>query len=158
MVEDSESDAELLLRHLRCGGYEPTFQRVETAPDMYTALQGQTWDIIISDYVMPSFSALAALEIFHGSGLDVPFIVVSGVVGEDTAVDTLKAGAHDYIIKENLTRLVPAIERELPEATRRQEHRLLEEQLLLSQKMETVGRLAGGVEQPLQADRRWNPR
>ena len=145
LVEDSETDASLLIRRLRQGGYDPTFQRVETQPDMAAALGNQSWDIIISDYVLPRFSALDALDIFHQSGLDLPFLIVSGVAGEETAVGAMKAGAHDYIVKANLSRLVPAIEREMREAARRHEHKLLKEQLLLAQKMETVGRLAGGV-------------
>ena len=145
MVEDSEADALLLLRELRRADYEPDYARVETEAEMAESLASQCWDIVVSDYVLPTFSAMAALKTFHDSGQDLPFIVVSGVVGEDTAVAAMKAGAHDYILKGNLSRLVPAIERELREAARRQEHKLLEEQLLLSHKMETVGRLAGGV-------------
>ena len=145
IVEDSEPDALLLLRELCRGDYEPTHVRVETETEMAEALASQTWDVIICDYVLPTFSAMAALKTFRDSGLDLPFIVVSGVVGEDTAVAAMKAGAHDYILKGNLSRLTPAIERQLREASRRQEHKLLEERLLLSHKMETVGRLAGGV-------------
>ena len=145
IVEDSEPDALLLLRELRRADYDLTYARVETEAEMADALASQSWDIVVSDYVLPAFSAMAALKTFHDSGLDLPFIVVSGVVGEDTAVAAMKAGAHDYILKGNLSRLVPAIQRELREASRRQEHKLLEEQLLLSHKMETVGRLAGGV-------------
>lgn len=145
LIEDSETDARLLMRCLQQGGYAPTCQRVETQLDMAAALANQTWDIIISDYVLPNFSALNALHTFQQSSLDLPFLIVSGVGGEETAVGAMKAGAHDYIVKANLSRLVPAIEREMREVARRQEHALLEEQLLLAQKMETVGRMAGGV-------------
>ncbi len=145
MVEDSEADALLLLRELRQADYDLTYTRVETEEQMAEALASETWDIVVSDYVLPTFSAMAALKTFDDSGLDLPFIIVSGVVGEDAAVAAMKARAHDYILKGKLTRLVPAIERELREASHRREHKLLEEQLLLSHKMETVGRLAGGV-------------
>ena len=93
-----------------------TFKRVETAEGMKEALLKQKWDIIISDYEMPRFSVPEALELLHKSGLDIPFIIVSGAIGEETAVDSLKAGAHDFIMKSNLSRFIPAIKRELHEA------------------------------------------
>lgn len=121
IVEDSEDDTLLLLRELRRGGYKPAYERVETAEAMQMVLAQGRWDIVISDFTMPHFSAPAALALLKKSGLDLPFIIVSGTVGEDAAVAAMKAGAHDYLIKDNLIRLVPAIERELREAeTRRQ--------------------------------------
>ena len=129
IVEDSEDGAALLVRELRHGGYEPTFERVETAEAMRNALDKQTWDIIIADYTMPGFSAIAALTLFKESGLDLPFIIVSGTIGEDTAVEAMKAGAHDYLMKGNLRRLVPAIKRELKEAEVRRGRRQADEQL-----------------------------
>ncbi|RJQ56736.1 MAG: hybrid sensor histidine kinase/response regulator [Nitrospiraceae bacterium] len=129
IVEDSEDDAFLLLRELRKGGYEVTSERVETAEAMKAALGKGGWDIVISDYVLPVFGGLAALSILKESGQDLPFIIVSGNIGEDIAVGAMKAGAHDYIIKGNLTRLAPAVERELREAEVRREKRQAEEAL-----------------------------
>ena len=121
IVEDSEDDALLLFRELRRGGFEPEFQRVETAEAMSSALGSREWDLVISDYSMPYFSGVAALEVLKKSGLDIPFIVVSGTIGEDLAVAAMKAGAHDYIMKGNLQRLIPSIERELREAESRRQ-------------------------------------
>ncbi len=128
-VEDSEDDTQLILHELRRRGYDPAFKRIETPEDMRTALTEHTWDIILCDYVMPHFSGLAALKLFKESGLDLPFIIVSGRIGEEVAVDAMRAGAHDYILKHNLTRLVPAIERELREAEVRKESKQAAEAL-----------------------------
>ena len=129
IVEDSEDDAILLLRELKRGGYDPIFERVDTPAAMIEVIEKQTWDILISDYSMPHFSAPEALKLLHKSGLDLPFIILSGKIGEDTAVAAMKAGAHDYIMKNNMARLIPAIERELQEAKMRREHKLAEEAL-----------------------------
>ncbi|MGB3091686.1 MAG: PAS domain S-box protein, partial [Candidatus Zixiibacteriota bacterium] len=129
IVEDSEDDAALLERELRRGGYEPTTKRVETAKAMSAELKRQEWDIVISDYVLPSFSGPEALNLLKEAGLDLPFIVISGKIGEDTAVEAMKAGAHDYIMKDRLTRLIPAIQRELEEATVRGARKQAEEAL-----------------------------
>jgi len=134
IVEDLEDDALLVIRELKRGGYETTFERVETAEAMTAALEKQVWDIIIADYRLPHFSAPEALELFHQSGLDLPFIVISGTIGEETAVATMKAGAHDYLMKDNLTRLVPAVERELREAGVRKERKRAEEELRESER------------------------
>ncbi|MDB5324173.1 MAG: domain S-box [Phycisphaerales bacterium] len=120
IVEDSADDAALLLNHLKRGGYDTAWTRVETAPDLMTALASQAWDLIIADHSLPQFSGLAALRIMKEQGLDLPFILVSGAAGEELAVDAMKAGAHDYLTKGNLTRLLPAIDRELREAKERQ--------------------------------------
>jgi signal transduction histidine kinase/DNA-binding response OmpR family regulator len=129
IVEDSEMDTALLLRELRKGGYVPTHIRVDTPSKMREALETQQWDIIISDFIMPQFSGLEALKILQEMDLDIPFIVLSGQIGENTAVETMKAGAQDYIIKGNLKRLIPAIQRELVEADNRRQRKRAEENL-----------------------------
>jgi len=129
VVEDSEDDALLMLRELQGGGYDLTSERVDTAEAMTAALDEQEWDIVIADYSMPMFSGFTALALLKNRELDIPFILVSGAVGEDIAVEAMKAGAHDYIMKDNLTRLVPAVERELRDAEVRRERRQAEEEL-----------------------------
>jgi PAS domain S-box-containing protein len=133
MVEDSESDAGLIVRRLQQGGYDLVHERVETAAEMQKALEHQDWDIVLADYKLPRFSASAALEVLAASGQDLPFIIVSGTIGEEKAVAMMKAGAHDYVMKHNLPRLVPAVQRELKEAAGRREHRRAEEALLASE-------------------------
>ena len=124
LVEDSENDALLLLRQLRRGGYEPSSRRVDTAGEMEEALEAQAWDLVICDHNMPAFNSLAALDLLRAKGfVDLPFIIVSGRIGEDAAVSAMKAGAHDYIMKDNLARLNSAIERELREAEVRRSRR-----------------------------------
>ena len=129
IVDDSDDDTLLLVLELRRNGYEAQYRRVDTAPDMREALQREVWDVILADYTMPQFSAMAALSIVQASGLDLPFIVVSGNIGEDIAVAAMKAGAHDYIMKNSLKRLVPAIERELRDFQVRRERKRAEERL-----------------------------
>jgi len=130
IVEDSEDDALLVVRVLQKGGYDPAYERVETRDAMGEALERETWDIIISDYTMPHFSGLAALKLYKEKGLDIPFIIVSGTIGEEAAVAAMISGAHDYVMKKNLTRLVPAIQRELGEAESRRKRKRAEEALL----------------------------
>jgi diguanylate cyclase (GGDEF)-like protein len=127
LVEDSEDDAALVVMELRRGGYEPVVERVDTFTAMNVALDRQGWDIIIADYSMPQFSGLAALALVQKRGLDLPFILMSGTVGEDLAVEAMRAGAHDYIMKSNRQRLIVAIERELREAKTRQDRKQAEE-------------------------------
>ncbi len=129
LIEDSEDDALLLLRELRKAGYDPCYRRVETARDMTAALLTDTWDVIISDHAMPRFNALAALEIYKEQDLDIPFLIVSGAIGETQAVEAMRSGAHDYVLKGNLARLVPAIERELMESAERRARRRAEQDL-----------------------------
>jgi two-component system sensor histidine kinase UhpB len=134
LAEDSEDDAVLIELELRRGGYEPLCTRVETAKDFATQLKQQEWDLVISDYLMPKFGGLEALAIVKEQKLDIPFIIVSGKIGEDTAVEAMRMGAHDYIMKDKLARLVPAIKRELKEAVERREHRKAEQALRESEK------------------------
>lgn len=122
-IEDSESDAELILRLLRKSGFDVSGERVETAEAFRAALPVRQWDIIIADYQLPSFDAPTALEIIREAGLDIPCIVVSGMMGEEIAVRMMKEGAADYITKNSLSRLPPAVERELREAEMRRERR-----------------------------------
>ena len=133
MIEDSEADKELILLELRRGGYEPDYECVETSAAMRKALTERQWDIILSDYAMPHFDGLSALRILQTDGIDIPFIIISGTIGEDVAVTVMKAGAHDYIMKDNLRRLIPAIERELKEAEIRRRQKETEKDLLLSE-------------------------
>ncbi len=123
LVEDSQDDAELLLRELARIGFAVEHTRVDTAAGMTAALAEHKWDLVLSDYTMPEFDAHAALRILKESGIDMPFIIVSGAIGEETAVGALKAGAHDFLVKGRLTRLLPAIDRELREAEIRRERR-----------------------------------
>ena len=133
VVEDSEDDAILMMRQLQQSGYETLFERVDTAEAMKASLDRQEWDIILSDYALPGFSVPAALGITRERKLDIPFIVVSGAIGEESAVQIMHAGAHDYVMKDRLARLAPAIERELREAQMRSERRRMEEALRQSE-------------------------
>jgi len=123
VVEDSEADTLLILRELRRGGFDPVCERVETAESMTLALAGRPWDLIICDYSMPQFDGSAALSLYQQRGLDIPFIIVSGALGEERAVEMMKAGAHDYVLKHDLTRLAPAVEREVAAAGERRARR-----------------------------------
>ncbi len=126
LIEDSEDDAQLLLRELRRGDFELSWQQVQTAPSFQEQLVKQTWDVIISDYRLPRFDAPTALDIVQQSGIDIPFIVISGTVGERLAVDMMKAGAHDYLLKGNLIRLPEVVRREMRDVQIRAERRQAE--------------------------------
>lgn len=145
IVEDNEQDATLLVRELRRGGYDLSFDRVETPDAMCAALDKRIWDIVLSDYSMPRFSAPAALALVRERNLDLPFIIISGTIGEETAVASLRAGAHDFMVKGSLARLLPAIGREMREADLRAEKKKIREQLLISERMASVGQLAASV-------------
>jgi signal transduction histidine kinase len=139
LIEDSDDDAQLILRELRRGGYEVEYEMVETRASMETALQKGAWDLILSDYSMPLFSAIEALETLRAAQLDLPFLILSGTINEETAVATLKAGAHDFILKGKLARLIPAIEREMRDAEVRRAHREAEaEREILIEKLEAT--------------------
>ena len=129
VIEDCDDDAELLLARLRRAGYAPDHLRVDNARALTEALDAGGWDLIISDYAMPGFSGLDALRMLRERHIDTPFILVSGTVGEDIAVEAMRSGANDYIMKDNLTRLLPAINRELRESRERAERRRAEEAL-----------------------------
>jgi PAS domain S-box-containing protein len=116
LVEDSVHDAELMALHLGSIGYDVFYKRVHNAATMEEALDREQWDLVLCDYTLPGFDATPAIELLKKKKLDLPFIVVSGTVGEKVAVEVMKAGAHDFIAKDNLTRLAPAIDRELREA------------------------------------------
>ncbi|HEY3915972.1 MAG TPA: PAS domain S-box protein [Verrucomicrobiae bacterium] len=129
LVEDSDNDALLLDLALQRAGFTFKSHRVETPAEMSSALDAQQWDVVIADYVLPQFDGLGALAMVKGRGLDLPFIIVSGHINEDTAVAAMKAGAHDYVMKGNLARLAPAIDRELRESEVRRAQRASEKEL-----------------------------
>jgi signal transduction histidine kinase len=145
LVEDNVDDAELIIRELRRGGYEPITRRVQTVADLTATLTNDSWDVIITDYSMPQLSAPDAFAIVRSLNLDIPFIIVSGTVGEEVAVTAMRTGVHDFLLKGQLGRLVAAIERELRESAMRAERRKIQEQLLISDRMASVGTLAAGV-------------
>jgi diguanylate cyclase (GGDEF)-like protein/PAS domain S-box-containing protein len=129
MVEDSENDALLIIRELKKGGYDPVYERVETAAAMKKALKENQWDIILCDYKMPGFSCPSAIALLKKTNIDIPLIIVSGAIGEEAAVDCMRLGARDYIMKGNLSRLCPAIARELEDAKVRNKQKQAKEEL-----------------------------
>jgi len=133
IVEDSENDAVLMELELQRAGFDPICHRVDTREALMTALARPQWDLVIADYLMPSFNGLEALGLVRAQGLDLPFIIVSGQITDDTAVAAMKAGAHDYVMKDNLARLGPAAQRELREAEVRRERRRADQKLKVEQ-------------------------
>ena len=126
IIEDSTDDILLILHQVKKGGYNIEYDCVDSAADMKSALE-KTWDIVLSDYHMPNFNGLEAFRLLQESGSDIPFILISGTIGEDIAVEAMRSGVNDYIMKNNMFRLVPAIEREIRESGNRAERRLLEQ-------------------------------
>ncbi|MCK6589034.1 MAG: hybrid sensor histidine kinase/response regulator [Polyangiaceae bacterium] len=156
IVEDSEDDAELLVQELRRAGYDVKYERVEDAEAMAAALDREPWDVVISDWTVPSFGALPALKVLQEKDMDVPFIIMSGTIGEEMAVEAMRAGAHDMILKDRRARLIPAVEREVAEARRRAEQRETKDKLLASEetlrkteKLRSLGKMAAGLSHDL---------
>lgn len=145
IIEDSEDDALLVVRELSLGGYQVRYKRVDSSGGLKLACDSEDWDLVISDHSMPHFSGTDALKLVRSRNLDVPFIFVSGTMGEETAVEAMRNGARDYLIKGNLKRLVPAVERELREYAQHQERKRLEKHVQQLQKFEAIGRLSGGI-------------
>jgi len=133
IIEDSEDDMFFTVQELARGGFDPEYECVETLSSLDSALDRQVWDVIISDHSLPGFTSFQALELIKRRQCDTPFIIVSGVIGEETAVKAMKAGASDYVMKSALGRLVPSIERELGEASNRRVLRQAEKALRRSQ-------------------------
>jgi signal transduction histidine kinase len=145
IVEDSQADCDLLVRALQQGGYDLSHKRVDSAESLKLSLAEESWDIVISDHAMPGFSGTVALKIVRDRHLDTPFIFVSGTIGEDTAVDAMREGAQDYVMKGNLARLLPAIARELRDAENRRTQKRTEQRVRQLEKFEAIGNLAGGI-------------
>ena len=149
IVEDSADDAALLVRELQRGGYGPVYERVETTADLQAALARQTWDLVVSDHSVLQFDSLAALNVVKASGADIPFIIVSGTIGEERAVQVMKAGASDYLVKGKLARLIPVVGRELADAQERRARRVAE-QALRDREQQAVLELAAAYEATLE--------
>jgi len=145
IVEDSADDTRFIVRELEQNGYEVEFQQVDE-PATFRAALGLRWDVVICDYNLPNFSGPAALEILSETGIDLPLLIVSGTIGEDAAVEAMRAGARDYVLKDNLRRLAPAVRRELREARSRLARREAERALEHAQKLDSIGKLKKGAQ------------
>jgi signal transduction histidine kinase len=145
LVEDSESDAALVVRQLQRAGYGPVCTRVTTRHEFQAALQSAIWDVVISDHMIPGYGGMDALADLGATGKDIPFILISGSIGEAVIVNAIKAGAQDYVLKGDLTRLPVAVEREVREAAVRVEQAKMRERLVISERMASAGSLAAGI-------------
>ncbi|MBK8257426.1 MAG: hybrid sensor histidine kinase/response regulator [Polyangiaceae bacterium] len=152
LIEDSEDDAALLLRELKRVGFAVTVTRIETEAELLDALENRAFELVLCDYTLPTLDAPRALEIVQASGRDVPFVIVSGTIGEERAVESMRAGARDFILKDRLARLGPAVRRELTESQARQEKARMREQLQQSEavlrrseKLRALGEMAAGI-------------
>ena len=145
ICEDSDDDALLIATQLRRGGLDVDYERAERAEQVAEALRSRTPDLVISDYHIPGFGAERALELLRESGYDLPFILVSGRIGEEQAAKLMRAGAHDFVLKDRTTRLVPVVARELHQAQERRERRELQQQVRQAERLDSLGRLAGGI-------------
>lgn len=152
IIEDAEDDVLLLLRHLYKGGYEVEHAHITNAEELRTALSSDDWDIAFSDWTMPGFGALQAIALIRDAGLGIPIIIISGTIGEEKAVEAMRRGAQDFILKDSPLRLIPAVERELIEASRRREQREMSERLQRSEdalrhaeKLSALGQIAAGI-------------
>ena len=145
MVEDTEEDTEPVIRELRRGGYDVSFERVNTPQAMSATLDNRAWDVVICDFSLAHFNGANALRLLREKNLDTPFVYVSDTIGEETAVAALKQGAHDYVMKDSLKRLLPAIRRELKEAEQRPKKARLDRRVRQQERFEAIGRLAGGI-------------
>jgi signal transduction histidine kinase len=143
-VEDSEDDFRILRRELTRGGFALEHRRVEDAAGLAAALD-EPWDVVLCDYSLPGFGAMQAFALVQARGLDLPFLIVSGTIGEERAVEAMRAGVHDFILKDRLTRLPAAVEREVKEAASRAARRRAEEALLRTEKLRSLGQMATGI-------------
>jgi len=149
LVEDSEDDAKLLIRTLDRAGYTTEFARVETPDSLNAALEQHSWDAVIADYALPGFNGIQALRAVRTRGLDIPFIMVSGEISDEMGARAMQSGAHDYLMKDNLSRLVPALQRELQEAAERRSLREAEARI---RKTEEKLRIAREIQRKLFPD------
>lgn len=145
IVEDSPEDAECCLQELRRTGFEPVYRIVNDRENFLQAIRGELWDLVLSDFMMPRFDAVEALQLVREHTEETPFVIVTGSINEETAVDSLKRGADNYILKDNLRRLGPAVQQALKVVEERRSRQRLEQQLRQSQRLEAVGVLAGGI-------------
>jgi signal transduction histidine kinase len=145
VVEDSDDDAKLVMLTLRRAGFEPLYRRVQDIDGLNRAFRDEHWDAVLSDFRMPGFTGVEALTIFRSFGLDIPFIFVSGTIGEETAVAAMKAGASDYVMKQNLARLAPVLERELAQAAIRASHRQAQLTVAQNERLRALGQMASGI-------------